>query len=99
MYTCSLTMCFCSSSRMFAICGSLNSSVASTLVLVYMGMNLVLHPQLSKGLALRYSFLDYVQGQRDDKDPRIEGVWERDNAKQENTKLPAKSPNLILCFH
>lgn len=55
-------------------------SVASTLVLVCMEINLVLHPQLVKGLFLPYSFLDYVQGQWNDKEPRREGEWE--NRKQ-----------------
>lgn len=61
----------------------LEQFVASTLVLVCMEMNLVLHPQLAKGSVLCYSFFDYVQGQWDDKDARIEGGWEREHKTEE----------------
>lgn len=57
--------------------------------MVPMEINLVPHPQLANRLCLPYSFLDYVQGHGNDKEPRREGSawggggWRgRENAKQ-----------------
>lgn len=51
----------------------LEQSATSTLVLVCMEINQLLHLPLAKGLFLPYSFLNYVQGQWNDKEPRRVG--------------------------
>lgn len=61
----------------------LKQSVASTLILVCMEMNLVLHPELATGSVLCHSFPDYVQGQWDDKDPGERGIGEREHKTEE----------------
>lgn len=55
----------------------LEQSMASTLVLVCMEINLIPYRQLAKGLFLPYSFLDYVQGHWDDEEPGGGGMVER----------------------